>query len=351
MEKANIHDITLDEEDSTLFEYKGDFLLKGKAIKYSILPKLNIIMEETLSRIRKIYEIEVFNQNSIIHSAPSFRENRQNELKVDYTFAFFGLGGSRLPIWKGIKRVDNKPSKIIPYVIGYLFDKNGLMVIFHPLRYRLKYTSKTNDLFFDFLLKNMNYIQTIQSLSKMSPSIYLNKEGKIIKPFNEIIKGYKEQNFYDLRFTRIIKSPINYHDINSLIMSFVIFFPIYYSMIEIAQNKKYTFKDIVSKLNYNNLFNDYINIEKNKMEDLNRNVSINIDETKFIKTGMRWQIFERDNFQCVACGKTAHDGIILHIDHIVPKSKGGKNIMDNYQTLCHQCNIGKSNKSDKNLRK
>ncbi len=43
--------------------------------------------------------------------------------------------------------------------------------------------------------------------------------------------------------------------------------------------------------------------------------------------------------------------LILHVDHIIPRSKGGKDELDNYQTLCHICNIGKSNKNDTNLRK
>ena len=94
-------------------------------------------------------------------------------------------------------------------------------------------------------------------------------------------------------------------------------------------------------------------------EDIFKNIDINneiinideIDETIVLKAGKRWQVFDRDDFKCVACGKSANDGAILHVDHILPRSKGGKNELDNYQTLCHLCNIGKSNKSNKDLRK
>lgn len=67
--------------------------------------------------------------------------------------------------------------------------------------------------------------------------------------------------------------------------------------------------------------------------------------------GIRWQVFDRDDFRCVACGKSAHDGVLLHVDHIIPRSKGGTNTIDNYQTLCNECNLGKSNKSTRDLRK
>ena len=353
MEKAKLSNITFDEEDAALFDLKGDFLLKAKAIKYSILPKLNVLLEETISRIRKIYDIEVFNQNSIIHSAPHFREKRQNELKVDYTFAFYGLGGSRLPIWKSFKRIDNKPAKIIHYVIGYVFNKYGLNLVFDPLRwgYKLKYTKETYEMFLDFLLENIEYIQTISLSSKMTPIIQEFENKNIIRPFREIIEDSKEECIYDMRFfTRRIKCPIDYNELNELIRYFVVFFPIYYSMLEIAQNKQCSFKDIISKINYEKLFDDYPNEENKLQQKDNEEILLNIDDKKFVKAGVRWQVFERDDFKCVACGKSSHDGAILHVDHIIPKSKGGSDTMDNYQTLCHLCNIGKSNKSDKKLR-
>jgi hypothetical protein len=351
MERAKINNITLDEEDAALFDLKGDFLLKAKAIKYSILPKLNVLLEETLSRIRKIYGIEVFSENSIIHSAPNFREKRENDLKIDYDYAFWGLGASRLPIWGKFKRIDNKPAKIIPYIIGYQFSNDGLSLFFDPLRYELKYTKETNELFLNFLLENIDYIQTIQSLAKMSPRVYMFNDENVIRPFTKILEQYKIENIYDLMFSRSIKCPLHYNELNSMMQSFVIFFPIYYSMLEIAQNKKCSFQKIISKLNYENLIQNYPDMENMDLSNSNEIKNIKIDETKFVRAGVRWQVFERDDFKCVACGKSAYDGAILHVDHIIPKSKGGNNSIDNYQTLCHLCNIGKSNKSEKDLRK
>jgi len=55
------------------------------------------------------------------------------------------------------------------------------------------------------------------------------------------------------------------------------------------------------------------------------------------------QILERDNYKCVICGRTAKEGYELHIDHILPKDKGGKATLDNGQTLCSICNFRKKN--------
>lgn len=60
---------------------------------------------------------------------------------------------------------------------------------------------------------------------------------------------------------------------------------------------------------------------------------------------MRYRVLKRDNSRCQRCGATAlTDGVSLHVDHIVPVSKGGKTVLENLQTLCEACNLGKSNR-------
>lgn len=61
-------------------------------------------------------------------------------------------------------------------------------------------------------------------------------------------------------------------------------------------------------------------------------------------SSLRLAILERDRFSCCYCGRNAYDGVKLHVDHIVPVSKGGKTVKGNLQTLCVECNQGKSNK-------
>ena len=58
---------------------------------------------------------------------------------------------------------------------------------------------------------------------------------------------------------------------------------------------------------------------------------------------LRYQVLQRDHFRCVRCGASASDGVRLHVDHIIPISRGGKTEMRNLQTLCETCNLGKGN--------
>lgn len=77
----------------------------------------------------------------------------------------------------------------------------------------------------------------------------------------------------------------------------------------------------------------------------------------------RLELFFKKGFKCVHCGiegayfsaeKALHgndrnphlnlysaEGILITKDHIVAKSKGGKNRLSNYQTMCAPCNLKK----------
>jgi ATP adenylyltransferase len=49
------------------------------------------------------------------------------------------------------------------------------------------------------------------------------------------------------------------------------------------------------------------------------------------------------------CG-TTRDESLLDVDHIKPRSRGGKTIYENLQVLCAKCNRSKSNKDDTDFR-
>lgn len=66
-------------------------------------------------------------------------------------------------------------------------------------------------------------------------------------------------------------------------------------------------------------------------------------ERKSLSKKTRFEVFKRDSFTCQYCGSKAPD-VILEIDHIEPKSKGGIDEIINLLTSCFDCNRGKSNR-------
>lgn len=55
----------------------------------------------------------------------------------------------------------------------------------------------------------------------------------------------------------------------------------------------------------------------------------------------RHRIFRRDGYQCAYCGSTNE----LTIDHIVPRSKAGRNTWTNLVSCCFRCNLKKGDKT------
>jgi len=57
----------------------------------------------------------------------------------------------------------------------------------------------------------------------------------------------------------------------------------------------------------------------------------------------RHNIYRRDGHKCVYCESTKR----LTLDHVLPKSRGGKNTWENLVTCCAKCNGKKDNKTPK----
>jgi HNH endonuclease len=75
-----------------------------------------------------------------------------------------------------------------------------------------------------------------------------------------------------------------------------------------------------------------------------------LDSYSFVRAGKWWAILARDKWRCLSCGRSAKEnGVLLEVDHVIPRSKGGSDDVSNLQTLCKKCNIGKSNKDSTRL--
>lgn len=61
-----------------------------------------------------------------------------------------------------------------------------------------------------------------------------------------------------------------------------------------------------------------------------------------ISKKIRFEVFKRDGFACVYCGKTPPT-VVLEVDHVEPRSKGGTDDIQNLVTACFDCNRGKKN--------
>lgn len=66
-----------------------------------------------------------------------------------------------------------------------------------------------------------------------------------------------------------------------------------------------------------------------------------------VPTSLRYEVLKRAHGKCQLCHTSERP---LHVDHIIPRSKGGSNELGNLQALCDECNQGKSNKDATDFR-
>ncbi len=71
-----------------------------------------------------------------------------------------------------------------------------------------------------------------------------------------------------------------------------------------------------------------------------------VEDNRDIPLGLRFRVLHRDRFKCVLCGDhpARNADCVLHVDHLVPWSRGGTNREDNLRTLCETCNVGRGNR-------
>ncbi len=109
---------------------------------------------------------------------------------------------------------------------------------------------------------------------------------------------------------------------------------------------------------YSKRFGSWLNAMRAFVKEINRETQIEGTSKVSIRAQgrgprdpslrVRFLVMNRDNFKCRHCGRSpaTDPSIVLHIDHVTPWSKGGRTTIENLQTLCQHCNLGKSNLSE-----
>jgi ATP adenylyltransferase len=68
-----------------------------------------------------------------------------------------------------------------------------------------------------------------------------------------------------------------------------------------------------------------------------------------IPDSLRYRVLTDGKGRCALCGAT-RDETVLHVNHIIPRSKGGKTVYENLQVLCAKCNESKRDQDQTDFR-
>ena len=350
MHLSPLSEVQFDEADANLF-LVDDFRLRADALKHSVLPRLSRLMHEAIGRIRTILKIEAL-EDSIISQYPNFRTKRETELSIPYDSAFVGLGGKRSQMWNGFRRRDGKPVQILPFRFAFVLTKSGINVLLQN-GWLKGLADESFQSLLQFHVDNESEINALCFEAGMRPATGYGDGLRLLSPISDQYK-YRQQNrlFDNCYFGHTFHFPVREIQIRELVDSFLKFFPVYDSYIQLAKGTPHRLHELWECLS------DWLESEQPKQSGTSMSHELSSIPPAFhaerrVRTlpAVRWQTFQRDGWKCVSCGLSAKDDVILHVDHIVPRSLGGRDELSNYQTLCQACNLGKSNRHSTSLRR
>ena len=173
-----------------------------------------------------------------------------------------------------------------------------------------------------------SWIDLRQSIRKnQKASAYYKDEYRIIitycEPLRNAKHAAKEQLLVEQRYLRWVTDPV---------------FTVRWEYISPAGRNQYSDRRLFS-------FEEFSRIIA-EAEKRQQKRSTSAYERGTMTYSLRYDVLKRDNFRCQLCGRSAKDGVRLHVDHIKPVSQGGKTVMSNLRTLCEECNRGKAAKYD-----
>ena len=72
-------------------------------------------------------------------------------------------------------------------------------------------------------------------------------------------------------------------------------------------------------------------------------------DSGYVSGSIRYNVLRRAKHRCELCGGH-EEQVALHVDHIIPRSKGGPDDISNFQALCMTCNTNKRDTDDTDFR-
>lgn len=351
--QIDFKDLIIDDEDRKLF-LVDDNVLKAEALRHSILPRLENILYLIVKEVNEIYQIDLLDKSKISKS-PNFRKsNRIEPVKHNYGACSVWLTGKIKPdYWTELIKKTGEVSQHTPFHFQIQLTAEDILcyLVVNP---RLKLSDKSYELFDNWIEKNFFKIFPLIQEADVHYQLFC---SDTCKPFtsldNYFVWKKKEKILESGFFSKGFTYPLDEKQFEKIKTIFLYLFPIYQSFIDVSKGELNTFDNYLNKIQQ--YHHERINQKDEQVTVTNEtNHSVNlkelVDQKIKVLPGIRWQVFQRDNWKCVACGRSSDDGIILHVDHIIPRSQGGQNILSNYQTLCNICNIGKSNKDNTNIK-
>jgi len=344
----SIREVIFEERDTQIFKIP-DTKTRLSTLQNYFFPRLETLLRYTLDVVAQAYDVNPYERMTFSYS-PSHRDTAKEN--KDYGFVHIGVVAKR----------GNKPLTII--------KRNGQPFFYHPTYLTFKvFPSGT------IHAELMPFRQWVDDAYISTISQLVAKCSNVLLPLLSVAHISHTTYNPDLEFLPlhkaiapeevgsdavILKSPKYYFPVSpgrgldELIIAFTLLYALAESFICIGEGREPQLENRLEQfkkwyVKRKNPEND-IETEESEEEDFDSSKIAELDSYSFVRAGKWWAVLARDKWKCLSCGRFAReDGVLLEVDHIIPRSKGGSDDMSNLQTLCKKCNIGKSNRDSTRL--
>jgi len=343
-----VDDIGFEKRDVEIFKIP-DIKTRLGTLQNYFFPRLEALITTAMEEVRVVYDINPFERTTFVYK-PSHRLDAKSNFDVDEVFV--GISG---------KRRTDRPLTIL--------REDGSAFSYH-----------STYLTFNITLNGEMFVE-LRPFRQLVDKGYLDRAGKVIGDNEKLlapilaqhhIAWTRAEEFLGLADSFLVGDPNERRGnclispaydlplsltwgLNPLIGAFVALYPLVESLVAIAEgdapNLKVRldhYREFMQELELESVGDESDSEEESESNDISMPA---LDSYTFTRAGRWWNVIARDKWSCCSCGRsTKEHGVLLEIDHIVPRSKGGSDDEDNLQTLCKKCNIGKSNRDSTDLR-
>jgi HNH endonuclease len=349
----DIHDLRFEEKDAEIFKI-ADTKTRLDTLQNYFFPRLEVLLHDTLALIQNIYGVSPYERMTET-SQPRHRQNAQQNL--DSGEVQIGLTGKRrTDRFLITQRADGTPFSYHSCDLTYIVEPfASLHVSLGPFRQNV----------------DSQYISTIRGL--------IRKHAKELSPmlalYHVAHNCVSEGAFVDLSeafgpgavsnamptWLLALESPrycfpVDDRTFPVLEGAFAVLYPLLEACIAIAEGEPHQLSERLKT--FKRWYVEAIKRDEAALDGESDPLAEpepdlpELNSYAIIRPGIWWAVLARDNWTCGSCGRsTRQDGVLLEVDHILPRSRGGTDALDNLQTLCKKCNVGKSNRDNTNLRR
>ena len=346
MKSTLIEDVIFELKDIEIFKIP-DTKTRISTVQNYFFPRLEILLRHSLELIQEIYGVNPYERMTFVYYPSNRKTARQNR---SFDYVHIGLSGKRRTD-RDLKfnRRDGKPFQLHPTYLTYNIHFDGsIRVEFLPFR---QYVSA-------------EFIAAVSKLYKgnfaaLSPilgfhQITHDRDADFVD-IKDAFFGEREDVNFNLFYSPKYYFPTNVdRGLWHLMLCFAALYPLLDSFNSLGEGESPRLAEMLARLKEWYLAEE-AGDEDDAASDESDKEPLNLpelDSYSFVRAGLWWSVLARDNWTCCSCGRSSkEEGITLEVDHIVPRSKGGSDDIDNLQTLCKKCNIGKSNRDDTDLRR